>query len=214
MPVILRFHCRAYRRTAVAAAVAIALPLALTSPARADSDGYYCVGPDYMAYEFSFSRGSSRHELTIIALSDGLPLGEPTKISLPAFQVHGMRCGVTAVELKGRRAIHRVDIIDKKRPTYAGKRLLAKGTTDDFEQKNLGLWAFKGFTQEESPTLSVALPSPSSDVDARLDIKAQEEPATDGVKRRHKTELVIKNRRTGKSKTTPIFEGTSFESVD
>ena len=57
--------------------------------AKADSDGYYCAGPGYLAYETQFSTQSSGHLLHIVQFSrsKGIVVLEP--IELEAFPVHG-----------------------------------------------------------------------------------------------------------------------------
>ena len=75
----------------------------LSSPTslRADSDGYFCSGPGYLAYELAFSFGVHEHVLYIVSLSDSAGIGHPATVALPRFQVHGMRCDSGAVALLG-----------------------------------------------------------------------------------------------------------------
>jgi hypothetical protein len=65
----------------------------------ADSDGYYCVGPGYVAYQFGFAAPPvAAHRLYVAAFSV-LGLAEVAVVELPQFQVHAMRCGESAVDL-------------------------------------------------------------------------------------------------------------------
>lgn len=77
--------------------------LATPDEVRADSDGYYCVGPDYIAYQLRgwqwFNRGE--HRLTIvhfdakgIRFSGEIVLGED-------FQPHAMHCEADFVRIEG-----------------------------------------------------------------------------------------------------------------
>jgi len=78
--------------------------------ARADSDGYYCVGPSYLAYEFWFSVPGNRHVLHVIPLGATRGIGEADSLVLPIFQVHGMRCDASRVELLGWDSLYTVDL--------------------------------------------------------------------------------------------------------
>jgi len=72
--------------------------LALAAPASADSDGYYCGGPDYIAYQFGMSGPPTPpHRLHIVRFDPKDGLRDAMTISLPQFQVHGMQCTAEAV---------------------------------------------------------------------------------------------------------------------
>src|SRR5213596_1863955 len=87
-------------RAAALAGIALS---ALAAPAQADDDGSFCVGSDYIAYELSLSvpPGKREHALYVVSLTDSAGIGRPSRIRLPSFQVHGMRCNRTSVELLG-----------------------------------------------------------------------------------------------------------------
>ncbi len=69
--------------------------------AHADSDGYFCSSPNFLAYEFSFSKEPAhQHKLYFVRFGEAFAAG-PTSIELSAFQVHGMTCTGTGVELLG-----------------------------------------------------------------------------------------------------------------
>lgn len=62
-------------------------------PAFADSDGYFCVGPDYLAYQFGMAAPPVRpHVLHVIRFTSQRFFDAPATIELPQFQVHGMLC--------------------------------------------------------------------------------------------------------------------------
>jgi hypothetical protein len=87
----------------------IALVALLAQPASADSDGYFCAGPDYLAYQFGLAAPPvAPHQLFIVRLGDHGGISEPVAISLPQFQVHGMRCRDRAVDILAFDSLHTV----------------------------------------------------------------------------------------------------------
>lgn len=69
--------------------------------AKADSDGYFCFSPAFLAYEFSFSKEpSDQHKLYIIHFGVE-PRTEPRWLRIAAFQVHSMKCFSDRVEIIG-----------------------------------------------------------------------------------------------------------------
>ena len=81
-----------------------------TRAARADSDGSYCTGPNYIAYELSWSLRDTTHFLYVLSLSDSGGIGARTTIRLPQFQVHGMRCEAGSVALLGWDSLYTVTV--------------------------------------------------------------------------------------------------------
>ena len=77
------------------------LPIALVIPgiARADSDGYFCLGPGYIAYQFGMAGPSARLHWIFIVRYEARGISELDSIQLPQFQVHGMRCQADAVDV-------------------------------------------------------------------------------------------------------------------
>jgi hypothetical protein len=94
-----------------AALVGIALS-ALAAPARADDDGFFCIGSNFIAYELSLSvaPGEREHALYVVSLTDSGGIGRPSKIGLPRFQVHGLRCNRASVELLGWDSLYTVPV--------------------------------------------------------------------------------------------------------
>jgi hypothetical protein len=69
--------------------------------AYADSDGYFCSSPKFLAYEFSFSKEpGNQHRLYVVRFGQAFS-ASTLSIQIPDFQVHGMRCTDTEVELFG-----------------------------------------------------------------------------------------------------------------
>ncbi len=94
-------------RSAVLVGIAVS---ALAAPAQADDDGSFCIGPNYIAYELSFSVAPSAHALYVVSLTDSAGIGRPSTIGLPRFQVHGLRCTRTSVELPGWDSLYTVPV--------------------------------------------------------------------------------------------------------
>lgn len=86
--------------------IGIAALIAFTAtPLWADSDGYFCATPSYLAYEVGFS-GSASHELRVVSLVPPLSQDSLRTIPLPDFQVHGMHCTEAAVLVLGWDALY------------------------------------------------------------------------------------------------------------
>src|SRR4029450_8332455 len=73
-------------------------------PAYADSDGYYCVGPGYLAVEFrSFSTPSINgpHVLKILHFDEEQGPRWTGEVLVEDFQTHVLTCGATESSSKG-----------------------------------------------------------------------------------------------------------------
>jgi hypothetical protein len=66
----------------------------------ADSDGYYCVGHRYLAYQVGTNFPSGPHQLTVIRLGGPEGIAKPDVIEMPVAQVHGMRCYDDRIEVR------------------------------------------------------------------------------------------------------------------
>ena len=77
-------------------------------PALADSDGNFCIGPSYLAYEISFSIEPAGHRLYILRFDDPANWKEPLRLNLPDFNPPPMRCEAHTIVLAGWDAIHHV----------------------------------------------------------------------------------------------------------
>ncbi|MBW3671301.1 MAG: hypothetical protein KY432_06470 [Acidobacteria bacterium] len=114
--------------------------LGFSAVAAADSDGYFCVGRGYLAYETHASETSDAHQLHVVQYfaADGIIHLPP--ITLEDFQVHGMNCHSTGIELHGWTTIYSVDITDPTQPIISSR----PGSVEDERPppaENLGHWA-------------------------------------------------------------------------
>ena len=90
--------------------------LLLPSTARADSDGSYCHGPGFIAWETRLAIGGANHVLHVVRFGRANGIEPTERIVIPEFQVHGMLCGPKRVELVGWTARYRVDLNAPGRP--------------------------------------------------------------------------------------------------
>lgn len=115
-------------------------------PAHADSDGYYCTGPNYLAYQLSLGPTTTGHVLYVVALRDSAPVGPPSRVSLPFFQVHGMRCTASTVELLGWDSLYTVTL-DGARPSVSAVAApwatqgASRRPPAEYPDLNLGAWS-------------------------------------------------------------------------
>ena len=86
-------------------------------PVMADSDGSFCIGPDYLAYEISFSIEPIGHRLYILRFDDSARWKDPSRIDLPEFNAGPMRCEHETIVLAGWDAIHYVTWREEARNT-------------------------------------------------------------------------------------------------
>jgi hypothetical protein len=83
----------------------------------ADSDGYYCVGRGYLAYQFGFAAPSHRpHRLSVVRFSGTSGIQSPAVLDLPEFQVHGMQCGEAWIDVAAFAGIYHVTLDESSRP--------------------------------------------------------------------------------------------------
>jgi hypothetical protein len=108
-----------------------------SSPLLADSDGYFCAGTGYLAYEFSFSK-EMPHTLFVIHFDSNIGILNPKTVRMDDFQVHGMKCGRGIVELQAFDKSYFFDVSDRtKQPIALPKPQLQLDTTDSVSG-NLG----------------------------------------------------------------------------
>lgn len=114
-----------------------------------DSDGYYCVGPDYVAFQFGMAPPSSRlHRVHIVRLG---PEGvTPTDtVRLPQFQVHGLLCEPNAVRVASWEGVYTITLDpDRRAGSVIGLEMLeAPGAIPRAfvgQGKNLGIGSRPG----------------------------------------------------------------------
>lgn len=101
---------------------ALVLFVAITAGAVSglDSDGYYCVGADYIAYQFGLATPSTRlHHLYVVRLGAPDVISQPDTVSLPQFQVHGLLCQADAIEVASWDSVYTVPLDGVRRPEAA-----------------------------------------------------------------------------------------------
>jgi hypothetical protein len=113
--------------------------------AYADSDGYYCVGRGYLAYQFGFAAPPvGPHRLHVIRLDGDAPFEKPAVLDLPQFQVQGILCGERTIQLAAYDAIYTVLLDGTVRPVkYSANPLTDRGhVPSQFvgQARNLGAW--------------------------------------------------------------------------
>lgn len=122
--------------------VAATCVLLTPSVAHADSDGYYCVGADYIAFQFGIAAPPvASHRLTVVRFGGG-SISAPVSINLPQFQVHGMRCGESAINVASIDSIYTVQLSAQRVPLrVAAVALSVRGELPEWTRvsRNLGL---------------------------------------------------------------------------
>ena len=94
----------------------VAALLFLPAAADADSDGYYCHAPGFIAWETRLAVGGAEHVLHVVRFGRAKGIEPTERIVIPEFQVHGMVCGPNRVELVGWTARYVVDVTAPGRP--------------------------------------------------------------------------------------------------
>jgi hypothetical protein len=113
--------------------------------ALADSDGYYCVGKGYLAFETRWSQASNAHTLTVIRVSRSGGIQRLAPIPLDDFQVHGITCRDTGVDLQGWSRRYSVDLSAGETPKVTSMAA-AFDPKAALAQLNLGRLARPGVT--------------------------------------------------------------------
>jgi len=116
--------------------------------ALADSDGYYCLGADYLAYQFGMAPPPVRpHFLYVVRLTPEGVRATPKVLELPPFQVHGMRCNEHTVRIAGYDTVYTIELDSSRRPIhYVTAALPRENTRSEFltTTRNLGMMSFSG----------------------------------------------------------------------
>ncbi len=167
-------------RQLVALSSVMVLTFVGARPAHADSDGYYCIGPNYLAYQLSLGPKSPGHFLYVVSLPDSASLRPPTKVQLPRFQVHGMRCSASSVQLLGWDSLYTVKL-NSSRPSVVTqvapwtKQGTSRQPPPDYAQLNLGGWnpAAKAGRPD---TIALRVQSTASRFLLVIDVRATEQP--------------------------------------
>jgi len=126
----------------------VALLFSWPSLALADSDGYYCVGRGYVAYETRFAASGSQHVLHVLRFSRAGGIGQVQDIPLDDFQTHGMSCSDRVIEVAALSTRYLVDVSVPEKPRI--KTLSASFEPQRTPQLNLGNWSREGVTDLEA----------------------------------------------------------------
>lgn len=73
------------------------------TPSFADTDGAFCIGPDYLAFQLSLAIGQNDHRLYVMRFSDSTAWKDSTFIALPYFNAPQLRCAETSIHLSADR---------------------------------------------------------------------------------------------------------------
>jgi hypothetical protein len=141
-------------------------------PARADSDGYYCVGGKYLAYQFGFAAPSATpHRLFVVWLGDPGVIAQPAVFDLPQFQVHGMICEEGRILVAAFDRLYTVSLGGRGQPnTISETRYERPGAFPmdvSSRQRNLGAWSRPVNTLQAE---RVSLSTPASGTEIVLEI--------------------------------------------
>ncbi len=181
-------------------------------PALADSDGYYCIGDGYLAYELrELASTQPTHTLRIVAVGGPDGIAKPATLALEDFQVHGMKCRRDDVILLGSDKSYTVDVSDPGRPRLVAVTALAAGgpVPPGYFAESLS------YVRRSSVT---RIPSPRKDRTYELEITHREKRIEDssGHAFEHETTsaLVEKDSRGGVLRREPLHRGVSEETID
>ena len=110
--------------------------------AYADSDGYFCAGRGYLAYETRFTAGATQHVLHVVRFSRAGGIAQEKQIPLDDFQVHGMSCSEGRIELAAWSTRYIVDLSVPDQPSIRSEN--AVFDSQRTIQTNLGNWSREG----------------------------------------------------------------------
>lgn len=181
----------------------------LTPIARADSDGYYCVGPGYIAYQLraALTSGTSGHTLRIVRYgADGIRLAG--EVTLEDFQPHRMICGESEVRIGGfssRPVEYVVDVSSDSGPRITHVVSNPQMAGQRTALKNLGAWAPNGM---------FALPSSDQGSAFHLVTTETEERVGGELLHHKRTELVMSDRQGNVLQRLELFNGQLVETID
>lgn len=95
----------------------VVVGVALPGVAYADSDGYYCTGRGYLAYQFGMApKPVAPHRVYVVSTRGPQGIPEPAVVELPQFQVHGMLCGDGWIDIASFTTVYRVTLDNNDRP--------------------------------------------------------------------------------------------------
>lgn len=129
-------------------AFALLVPVAV---ARADSDGYYCVGAGFIAVEFRAFNTPGLHAAHVLKIArfDGMGPRWDGEVALDDFQTHTLSCGAATVLIEGagRGLISYVIRLDSGGPPRIVRHTVDRHyvfNTFPEAPDNIGNWAHEG----------------------------------------------------------------------
>ncbi len=179
------------------------------SGARADSDGYFCVGRDYLAFELrgGLSSEGTAHVLRVVRFgSQGIRLAG--EVLLEDFQPHRMVCGDEQVRIGGfssRPVEYVIDVPSGAAPRVAHVVTNPQWAVQRTELRNLGAWSSSG---------TVALPSTDPSHTFHLVMTETEERLGDEILHHKRTEMVMTDREGKIRQRLELFSGHRVETID
>lgn len=83
-------------------------------PARADSDGYFCISTGYLAYEMrgAITAGVDGHVLKVVRVAPNRGIYVAGQVTLLDFEVYHLMCGESRIEISGWRNVITKYVID------------------------------------------------------------------------------------------------------
>ena len=123
------------------AAIVFAIACAAARSSFADGEGIYCVGPDYLAYEFNGDgMAPGPHQLWVVNLAGKTGASAPVSVELESFQTRGLRCVTDAVAVLGPTSVFIVGLDSSRQPqTPIAHPIVAHERPVDFDPaKSLG----------------------------------------------------------------------------
>jgi hypothetical protein len=182
--------------------------LAWPAGLKADSDGYFCTGPGYLAFQLRSWNTDGPHLLKVIRFGDG-EVREAGEVELPDFQPHAILCENDRVRLVGWQSHYveySIDVSGEPRVVETiedPERPYSPGIADE-EMTNLGDWAVPG---------STTLSAEDSQHEYRLIITRHSSPVSGGLEHRTRSLLVAEDGSGAVVSELLVYEGTSFESI-
>lgn len=76
----------------------------------ADSDGAFCIGPEYLAFELSFSYEPESHRLYLMRFENPAGWKEISSIEMPYFSFPNMKCETNVIRLATWDAVYSVSL--------------------------------------------------------------------------------------------------------
>jgi hypothetical protein len=187
--------------------IAVLCLVASGHAAYADSDGYYCIGPNYLAVEFrgALSAGSpaaAAHVVKIARLDASGPrwAGE---LVLEDFQTHGMTCGADVVTIAGWRDDY-VIALDVNLTPRLRAHTKRNGPPAARRMLNLGNWARQGVTP-------IAVNGGA--LRFQLRIARSDRPVEGGLQHRITSNLDRLDASGNATRSLQLFDGGYFEPV-